>query len=147
MKTEATSLLATFSLGGALFALDAAAVQEVVRLATVTPVRHGPAEVAGVINLRGRIVTLLDTGLLLGLPAATRDGESRVFIVEDRGEYLGLLVDRVGEVIEIEPGSGEALPLNIPPALGRFFGGICRSGGRVIARLNTTELLTKELPT
>ena len=137
-----TSLLATFFMGDALYALNAATVQEVIRLDAVTPVRHGPQEVAGVINLRGRIVTLLDTGLILGAVPAIRDRDSRVFVMEDRGEFLGLLVDRVGEVIEVEPGSAEPLPLNIPPSQARFFSGVCRSGGRVITLLNTPELLS-----
>ena len=57
-----TVLLATFFVRDALCALDASRVQEVIRVETVTLVRHAPAEVAGVINLRGKIVTLLDLG-------------------------------------------------------------------------------------
>ncbi|MCX6593467.1 MAG: chemotaxis protein CheW [Acidobacteria bacterium] len=135
------TLLATFHVGEALFALDAAAVQEVLRLGQVTPVPHAPREVIGVINLRGKIVTLLDTGLILGLGAAARGRESRVFLIEDRGEFLGLLVDGVGEVIEVETSASEPLPLNIPPAQSRYFTGVCRAGGRVLTLLNTSELL------
>ena len=62
-----TTLLATFYVRDALCALDAAGVQEVIRLTSVTPVRQASPEIAGVINLRGKIVTLLDTGLILGL--------------------------------------------------------------------------------
>lgn len=140
--SESATLLATFRLRDSLFALDASTVQEVIRLGAVTVVSHGPPEAVGVINLRGKIVTLLDTGLILGLAAAARTRESRVFLIEDRGEFLGLLVDRVGEVIEVEPGSSEALPLNIPAAQARFFSGVCRSGGRVITLLNTVEILS-----
>ena len=118
-RSESATLLATFFLRDSLFALDASTVQEVIRLGAVTVVSHGPPEVVGVINLRGKIVTLLDTGLILGLAAAGRARESRVFLIEDRGEFLGLLVDRVGEMIE--PGSSEPLPLNIPAAQARFF--------------------------
>lgn len=135
------TLLATFQIHDALFALDAAGVQEVLRLVQVTPVPHAPPEVIGVINLRGKIVTLLDTGLILGLGASARDRESRVFLIEDRGEFLGLLVDRVGEVIEVEPGSTEPLPVNIPAAQARYFTGVYRAGGRVLTLLNTSELL------
>jgi purine-binding chemotaxis protein CheW len=136
-------LLATFFVRDALCALDAAGVQEVIRLDSVSPIRHAPPEVAGVINLRGRIVTLLDIGLILGFAKTEPCPDSRIFIVEDRNEFLGLLVDRVGEVIEVEPDNGEALPVNIPPVRARFFQGVCRTGGRVIALLNTRELLTE----
>ena len=88
-RTAQTTLLATFFVRDALCALDAAGVQEVIRLGAVTPVRHAADEVAGVINLRGKIVTLLDIGMILGLGRAPATRDSRVFIVEDRAEFLG----------------------------------------------------------
>ena len=138
-----TELLATFFVRDALCALDAAGVQEVIRVDSITPVRHAPEEVAGVINLRGKIVTLLDLGRILGFEKSSISKESRVFIIEDRNEFLGLLVDRVGEVIEVENGKHDPLPLNIPPSQARFFTGICRNGGHVIALLNPQEVLNE----
>jgi len=138
-----TELLATFFVREALCALDAAGVQEVIRVEAITPVSHAPDEVAGVINLRGKIVTLLDLGRILGFEKSAISRESRVFIIEDRNEFLGVLVDRVGEVIEVEKKQRDALPLNIPPARARFFTGICRNGGQVIALLNAGEVLNE----
>jgi purine-binding chemotaxis protein CheW len=138
-----TVLLATFFVRDALCALDAAGVQEVIRVESVTTVRHAPDEVAGVINLRGKIVTLLDLGIILGFGKSVVTRESRVFIIEDRNEFLGVLVDRVGEVIEVEPGQEDSLPVNIPAAQARFFQGICRTGGHVIALLNPGEVLNE----
>src|ERR1039457_7188617 len=63
-----TVLLATFFVRDALCALDAAGIQEVIRLGPLTPVRHAPPDVAGILNLRGKIVTILDLGLRLGFP-------------------------------------------------------------------------------
>ncbi len=63
-----TVLLATFFVRGALCALDATEVQEVIRLGPVTPVRYAPEAVLGIVNLRGKIVTIVDLGLRLGLP-------------------------------------------------------------------------------
>jgi len=138
-----TILLATFYVRDALCALDASGVQEVIRVDSITLVRHAPAEVAGVINLRGKIVTLLDLATILGLGKSELTRESRVFIIEDRNEFLGVLVDRVGEVIEIEPGQGDSLPVNIPAAQARFFQGVRRAGGHVIAILNPAEVLNE----
>lgn len=138
-----TLLLATFYVRDALCALDAAGVQEVIRVDSVTSVRHAPAEVVGVINLRGKIVTLLDLGTILGFGKSVATRESRIFIIEDRSEFLGILVDSVSEVIEVEPGPGESLPVNIPAAQARFFQGVRRAGGRVVAILNTTEVLNE----
>src|ERR1700678_2733463 len=103
-STGQATLLATFFVGDALCALDAAGVQEVIRVESVTEVRHAPPEVVGVMNLRGKIVTLLDPGVILGLGKSVLTKESRVFIIEDRNEFLGILVDRAGEVMEGEPG-------------------------------------------
>ncbi len=136
-------LLATFFVGNALCALDASEVQEVMRVESVTPVSHAPAEVMGVMNLRGKIVTLLDPGIILGLGKSVPTRDSRVFIVEDRNEFLGVLVDRAGEVMEVERGQGESLPVNIPAAQARFFQQVCRAGGHVIAVLNPREVLNE----
>jgi len=138
-----TSLLATFLVRDALCALDASGVQEVIRVESVTRVRHAPDEDTGVMNLRGKIVTLLDLGMILGLGKSVITRESRVFIVEDRGEFLGILVDSVSEVIEVESAQGDALPVNIPAAQARFFRGICRANGRVVALLNPCEVLNE----
>jgi purine-binding chemotaxis protein CheW len=136
-------LLATFFVGDALCALEASVVQEVIRVEAVTRVRHAPQEVVGVMNLRGKIVTLLDPGIILGLGKSVPTRESRVFILEDRNEFLGILVGRAGDVVEVEPGEGESLPVNIPAAQARFFQRVCRAGGHVIAVLNPKELLNE----
>jgi len=143
IEIASTALLATFFIRKSLCALDASGVQEVIRVESVTPVRHAPDEVTGVINLRGKIVTLLDLGMILGFGKSVITPESRVFIIEDRGEFLGVLVDSVSEVIEVEPGKEDAMPVNIPAAQARFFQGICRANGHVISLLNPRELLNE----
>ncbi len=136
-----TVLLATFFVRDALCALDAAGIQEVIRLGALTPVRHAPTEVTGILNLRGKIVTVLDLGLRLGYPPAVGSGNSRIFIIEDRNEFIGLLVDRVDEVVEVESSQWQALPANTPPAQEQFFKGVCHISGRVIAVLDPARIL------
>src|ERR1035438_1418657 len=91
-----TVLLAAFFVRDALCALDAAGVREVIRLGPLTPVRYAPEEVIGIVNLRGKIVTVVDLGLRLGFPKAVAGSDSRIFIMEDRGEVIRLLVGRGG---------------------------------------------------
>ena len=98
-----TALLATFYVGGTMCGLDAAGVQEVIRVDSVTSVSHAPAEVAGVMNLRGRIMTLLDLRRILGLGRTDVTRQSRVFILENRNEFIGLLVDDAGDFTENAP--------------------------------------------
>lgn len=141
-----TVLLATFFVREALCALDAAGIQEVIRLGPLTPVRHAPPEVAGIVNLRGKIVTILDLGLRLGFPKAVPTGDSRIFIIEDRNEFVGLLVDRVDEVVEVERSQWQAPPANVRGSQGRFFQGVYRTGGRVITVLDSVPILAEGEP-
>lgn len=137
------SLIATFRVRNTLCALDASTVQEVIRFRVPTPIRHAPPEILGVINLRGKIVSLLDLGLMLGFEKAVPGPESRIFIVEDRGEFLGLLADSVAGAMEMEEPPENSLPANIPASQARFFQGVYRNGARVIALLNASEILSQ----
>lgn len=138
-----TVLLATFFVRDALCALDAAGIQEVIRMGQVTPVRHAPAGITGIVNLRGKIVTIVDLGLRLGFPEAVPGTESRVFILEDRGEFIGLLVDRVHEVVEVDADRCESPPANTPAAQARYFQSVCRSGSLVISLLDVHQILSE----
>jgi|ERR1035441_1761439 purine-binding chemotaxis protein CheW len=136
-----TILLATFFVRDALCALDAAGVQEVIRLGPMTPVRYAPEEVVGIVNLRGKIVTIVDLGLRLGFSKAVAGADSRIFIVEDRDEFIGLLVDRVDEVVEVERDSWQPPPANANWGQAKFFQGVCRARGRVITLLDAGQIL------
>jgi purine-binding chemotaxis protein CheW len=136
-------LLAAFFVRDALCALDAREIQEVIRVGAMTYVRHAPDEVAGVVNLRGKIVTILDLGLRLGFPKAVVGNESRIFIMEDRNEFIGLLVDRVDEVVEVETEQCQPAPANVAAAQSQFFKGVYRVGGRSIALLDPVRVLAE----
>jgi purine-binding chemotaxis protein CheW len=138
-----TVLLATFFVRDALCALDATGVQEVIRLGPVTPVRYAPEAVLGIVNLRGKIVTIVDLGLRLGLPRAVPGIDSRVFIIEDQGEFIGLLVDRVDEVVEIEGDRWQPPPANVNWGQAQFFKGVCRDRGRVITLVDAGQILAE----
>jgi purine-binding chemotaxis protein CheW len=142
-KTGQTVLLAAFFVRESLCALDAAGIQEVIRLGPLTPVWHARPEVAGIVNLRGKTVTILDLGLRLGFTKAVPTGDSRIFLIEDRDEFIGLLVDRVDEVLEVERDQMEAAPANVPGGQARFFQGVYRTGGRVITLLDPTPILAE----
>lgn len=136
-----SNLLATFRLRESCYAIDAALVLEVIRVSEITPVPHAPPDVVGVINLRGRIVTLIDMGLALGLSPAVIGPQSRIFIVEDRGEYTGLLADEVGEVAEAAEAELQSPPANVPLERLRFCPSVYRLDSRVVLLLDATALL------
>ena len=138
-----TVLLATFFVSDTLCALDATGVQEVIRLGPITQVRYAPEEVLGIVNLRGKIVTIVDLGVRLGFPRAVAGPDSRIFIVEDRNEFIGLLVDRVDEVVEVESGQWQPTPANVNGRQARHFKGVCRAGGQVITWLDAGQILAE----
>ena len=105
MKNESNAYL-TFALGDERFAIPVDLVQEVVEPGQVTKVPNAPDYMLGIINLRGRVLPLLDTRLKLGLPATTRTLRSRIMVLdiqtgEEKNLQIGALVDIAQEVVEI----------------------------------------------
>ncbi len=106
MKNDTNSYL-TFSLGDEKFAIPVDHVQEVVEFGQVTKVPNAPDYMLGIINLRGRVLPLLDTKLKLGLAATERSQKSRVLVLDlhledDKNLQIGAMVDFAKEVIEIQ---------------------------------------------
>src|SRR5208337_4889093 len=93
-ETAEDLLISTFQLGDddGVFGIDATLIEEVVMVGELTPVRHAPAYVAGIRNLRGRIITVIDLCVRLGLGAVKIGPECRILIADWRGEPVGLLV-------------------------------------------------------
>lgn len=105
MKKESIAYL-TFALGEEKFAIPVDQVQEVVEPGLITKVPNAPEYMLGIINLRGRVLPLLDTKLKLGLPATVRSSKSRIMVLnlpllDDKNILIGALVDLAKEVIEI----------------------------------------------
>lgn len=105
MKNESNAYL-TFSLGEEKFAIPVDQVQEVVELGQVTKVPNAPEYMLGIINLRGRVLPLLDTKLKLGLPATIKTQKSRIMVLDilsedDKNLQIGAMVDVAREVVEV----------------------------------------------
>ncbi len=141
---EQQVLIATFSLGSAAFGLDTAQVQEVVRVGNITQVHHAPGYVLGVMNLRGRIATVIDLAVKLGLDSSEVGADSRIFIVDWQGEQIGLLVDRVSDPVLLDKSDLKPPPENVRNIQGRQFRGVCHVSGMLIALLDTAAVLTGE---
>lgn len=107
--------LVTVVLGGQLLGIDVARVQDVIRLGAVSPVPLAPGWIAGVMNLRGRIVTAVDLRARFGLPPRPAKGGGMCVVVEHQGEPYGLIVDEVGDVIDVSAEQIEANPLTLDP--------------------------------
>jgi purine-binding chemotaxis protein CheW len=91
--------LATFYVGTSLCGMDILKVQEINKLVEMTVVPQAPDYVMGILNLRGQIVTIIDLGKKLGLSSTEMSPDTRNIIVNSKGEYIGLLVERISDVV------------------------------------------------
>jgi len=106
----------TFTLGDALYGVDVMRVQEVLRVRARTRVPLAPPDVAGLVNLRGQVVLTIDLRTRLGL-APLVDEEPTMVVVQVAGEAVSLLVDAVGDVVEVGPDTYEPPPPTLDPHL------------------------------
>src|ERR1700743_1672522 len=109
----------TAVIGGQLFGLPISRVQDVFMPERLTRVPLASSEIAGVLNLRGRIVTVVDMRARLGLPKAADDQPPMAVGVDLRGESYGLLIDQIGEVLRLPEASCEEKPLNPHPRMAK----------------------------
>lgn len=132
----------TATVGGQLFGLPISRVQDVFHPERLTRVPLAPHEVAGLLNLRGRIVTAIDLRLKLGLEGPNAGDAPRMAIgVERKGESYGLLIDAIGEVLKVPANSREDNPVNLDPALARVSAGVHRLEGKLLVILDVDRVL------
>lgn len=136
---------ATFYVADALLGVPLQQIEEINRHVAVTPVPHAPTHVRGVINLRGEVVTVVDLRGILGLGKTDINGQTRTVIVSSSGEHVGLLVDRVGDVVDAGGGDLLPAPANVSGADGRFFRGVQRLESELMVVLDIDELLSNNL--
>jgi purine-binding chemotaxis protein CheW len=131
----------TAMIGGQLFGLPILRVQDVFIPERLTRVPLAPPEVAGVLNLRGRIVTLIDMRRTLGLETRKNEGQPMAVGVERAGESYGLLIDGIGEVLKLDDAAREANPVNLDPRLARVSAGIHRLEGQLLIVVDVDRVL------
>lgn len=143
----------TFYLDNALFGINIILVREINRQIEMTPVHNLPPYIRGLLNLRGQIITVLDTGIKLGLPERTVSDSSRIIIlktVDDHGQavhtagsdVVGLLVDRIGDVVRVNEGDIERPPANMGDINGKFLTGVVKLDGRLLALVKVEDLVS-----
>jgi purine-binding chemotaxis protein CheW len=131
----------TFTTAGQLFGVPIGRVQDVFKPSHITPVPLAGAEIAGVLNLRGRIVTMLDLRRRLELEQGENDRTPMAIGIEARGESLGLLVDAVGEVLKLPNAEREAVPINLDRKLAAVSAGVHRLDGQLLVILDIDRVL------
>src|ERR1700760_4184557 len=131
----------TVQIGGQLFGMPISRVQDVFMPERLTRVPLSSSDVAGVLNLRGRIVTAIDMRARLGLPKSESEKPPMAVGVELRGESYGLLIDSIGEVLKLADDSREVNPVNLDPRLAKIADGVHRLDGQLLVVLDVDRVL------
>ena len=134
--------LATFTLDGAVYGVDVLRVQEVLRGRDRTPVPLGPPGLAGMVNLRGQVVMAIDLRCRLGLSPLAVDVAPMMLVVQVGGEPISLLVDGVGDVVDVDEDEIEAPPQTLPPALREVIVGAVPDRGHLVLVLDVDQATT-----
>jgi purine-binding chemotaxis protein CheW len=137
-----TKEFVTVHVADQLFGVEVIDIQDVFSLKGLTPVPGARPEIAGVLNLRGRIVTAIDARCRLGLPTRPQGFAGMMAVgVEYHGEAYGLLVDSVGDVLRLSDTDFEPNPVNLNPNWKDVSQGVYRLDGRLLMTLNIDHLL------
>jgi purine-binding chemotaxis protein CheW len=130
----------TVVIGNQLFGLPISKVQDVFMPDRLARVPLASAEIAGVLNLRGRIVTAIDMHCRLGLGKRRSDRPAMAVGIEFRGESYGLLIDSVGEVLKLADSTREVVPVNLEPHLARVSCGVHRLDKQLLVVLDVDRI-------
>lgn len=131
----------TMTIAGQLFGIPVLTVQDILGQQKITRIPLAPPEVAGSLNLRGRIVTAIDVRLRLGLAAREPGVQAMSVVVDHRGESYSLLVDAVGEVLSLKSSDYERNPPTLDARWRDFSDGIYRLNGQLLVVLDVAQLL------
>jgi len=142
---EATEHLATFFLAGEEYGVEVRQVQEIRRVTEITSVPRAPEFIRGVINLRGRILPVLDLRRRLALGEVAMDRVARIVVVRIKERLLGLLVDGASQVLKVKVSQIEPPPEEVLQQGGDYIRGVAKLDDRLIILVDLERLLAHEL--
>ncbi len=132
--------LVAFRIDGEEFAVDVASVQEINRAAELTRIPNAPSHIQGVMNLRGKLVPVVDLRRMLGFQAKTSDRQTRIMVIEINGMVAGFLVDSVSEVLRLPESAVEDPPAFAGTAEADYVAGVGKVDDRLLVLLNLQKL-------
>lgn len=141
--------LVSVAIGGQTFGVPVLEVQDVIARTAINRVPLAPPEIAGSLNLRGRIVTAIDMRRRLGLPASSdghHESEASIIVEQPSGELYALMVDDVGDVLWLSPSTFEPTPPTLSPLWRELCHGLHRLEDSLILVLDTRALLALNAP-
>lgn len=132
----------TFHLAGETYGVNVMQVQEVLRYTEIAPVPGAPDYVLGIINLRGNVVTVIDTRNRFGLMSGDLTDNTRIVIIEAEGHVIGILVDSVAEVVYLRQSEVETAPNVGNDESAKFIQGVCHKNDELLILIELDKLLT-----
>ncbi len=142
---EATEHLATFFLSREEYGVDVRLVQEIIRVTEITPVPRAPVSIKGVINLRGRIIPVVDLKKKLGLGDADLGRRARIVVVKLRERLVGLLVDAASQVLKVPVSTIDPAPDAVVEIDAEYIRGVAKLPDRLIILMDLHKILSLEL--
>ncbi|MCO6432496.1 MAG: chemotaxis protein CheW [Deltaproteobacteria bacterium] len=134
----------TFRAGELFFGIDVLQVQEIIRHQSMTPVPLAPAAVKGLINLRGQIIAALDLRSILGAESGISDERTMNVVVRADDETISLLVDSIGDVIQVDERDFENVPETIAPHIRCILHGVFKLKNELMLVLNSGACMERE---
>ncbi len=131
----------SFKLGEEEYGVDIQKVQEINRMIQVTAVPNAETHVEGVINLRGKVVPIVNLRVRLGMERRERDKNTRIIVTELKGMVIGFVVDAVNEVLRIPRSVTEPPPSAVVSKGGSYVTGVGKLSDRLLTLLDLEELL------
>ncbi|BEE16854.1 chemotaxis protein CheW [Aeromonas enteropelogenes] len=134
----------TFQLENETYGINVMQVQEVLRYTEIAPVPGAPDYVLGIINLRGNVVTVIDTRSRFGLPSGDVSENSRIVIIEAEKQVIGIMVDSVAEVVYLRSSEIDAAPAVGTEESAKFIQGVSNRDGQLLILVDLNKLLSDE---
>jgi purine-binding chemotaxis protein CheW len=134
----------TFRLGDETYGVNVMQVQEVLRMTEIAPVPGSPDYVLGIINLRGNVVTVMDTRKRFGLMPTDADDSTRIVIIEAEDQVVGILVDSVAEVVYLRQSDIEMAPNVGNEESSRYIQGVANRKEGLLILVDLNRLLTDD---
>ncbi|MDP2559812.1 chemotaxis protein CheW [Psychrobium sp. 1_MG-2023] len=134
----------TFRLEDETYGVNVMQVQEVLRYSDIAPVPGAPSYVLGIINLRGSVVTVIDTRSRFGLMPADITDNTRVVIIESDKQVIGILVDSVAEVVYMKASEIELAPNVGTDESAKFIKGVCNRDDELLILVDLDKLLSDD---
>ncbi len=136
--------LVTFSIGGEEFGVEILTVQEIIRMLEITRVPKAPDFVEGVINLRGKVIPIIDLRKRFGLDSKSHDKNTRIVVIEINKMIVGFVVDSVSEVLRIPADTVEPPPPVVAGLDSEYISGVGKLEDRLLILLDLDRLLSRE---